>query len=111
MRWIGLREGALLAAVASLGLSAYGWAWPVAVWWGLGCVAGARAAGYLLDRNLPDRRGALWTGVAAAGGYLLMAVLAVGGISAGLPALGVVAGLGAATGGLWARAWSMARST
>ncbi|MFO8033575.1 MAG: hypothetical protein R6U88_00190 [Candidatus Bipolaricaulota bacterium] len=73
-------------------------------------MAAARLAGFLLDRNLPTRQGVLWAGVSALGGYLLMAVLAVGGVSAGLPALGVVAGLVSATFGLWARAWAIARS-
>ncbi len=109
MRWMGLREGAVLAAPVSLGLIALGWSWPLAVWWGMGCVAASRMVALLMDRTPPARQKSAWAAMSALGGFLLMALLALGGISIGLPPLGVVAGLCSATTGLWARAWLLAR--
>ncbi len=110
MRWIGIREGALLAAVLSVALSALGWGWPLGVWWGLLAVAAPRGVASLLDRNLETGSSRLWTSIAAFGGQMLMAALALGGVAAGLPALAVIAGLGAAAFGVWARAWALSRA-
>lgn len=105
--WVGMGEGLWLAVPVAVGLLVLGWQWSVGLLWGFAVVGAGRLVRWgLLTVMLGEGRGGFVAGLSGVVRQLFVALLAAGGIVAGLPPLAVGGGLLIPSVGVW---WWMVR--
>ncbi|QAA76422.1 MAG: hypothetical protein BIP78_0656 [Candidatus Bipolaricaulis sibiricus] len=111
--WVGMGECVLFAVPIALGLLvALGWGWSIGLLWGVATVGVGRLVRWgFLSILLREGRNGRAAGGASLARYVLVALLAVGGVLAGLPPLAVAGGLLLPSVGLWCWTVRVARTS
>jgi len=109
--WVGMGESVWLALPVALGLLALGWEWSVGLLWGLAAVGAGRLVRWGLLTVMRREGGTgITAGLSGFARHLFIALLASGGILAGLPPLAVAGGLLVPTLGRWIWTVRLARA-